>query len=120
LFRESLDQGDRRFQVHPQDARALRVGVLADGDGVLHAGVVDEDVDLAERVDQRRDAPQVGQVVGDLALQVQLQDAYAGLLQRGGARLADAARGAGDERGDHASPGMEKPLCFNSVINCSS
>jgi len=65
---------------------------------VENAGVVDEDVDLAERGDELRDAGEVREVVDDLArLLVQRKDAEAALLEECGRRLADALRGAGDQ-----------------------
>ena len=120
LLGHRADQLDRRFQVDAQDALALFLGVVVDGNRVLHAGVVDQDVDLAERIDQLRNAGEVGKVVLDLAFEVQAQDAESRFRQGVGGGAADAARGAGDQRGFHASPGMVKPAALSSLISSFS
>src|SRR6185503_18503711 len=74
-----------------------------------------------ETVDQLRDPGKVGEVIGELALQVEAQDLEAGLLQRVGGGAADAARGAGDQRClQPARPGMVKPAAFRSLISSCS
>jgi len=88
---------------------------------VKNAGVVDQDVDLAQRGDQLRNSGEIGEVVDDFArLLVQREDAEAALLEERGCRLADALRGAGDEDGLQARPGIVKPLARSSLIKVSS
>src|SRR4026207_255597 len=85
------------------------------------AGVVDQDVDLAQRRDQLWDAGEIGEVVDDVArFLVQREDAEAALLEERGCRFADALRGAGGEDCLQATPAMKKPLARNSVIRVSS
>ena len=99
----------------------LRFRELVVGRAVEDAGVVDEDVDLAERSDQLRDAGQVSQVVDDVAgLLVQRENSEPALLEQRRGRLADALRGAGDENSLQTRPGMLKPLARSSLINVSS
>jgi len=96
LLRHRPDQLHRRLGVDAQDAAAHLLGVTLDRHRVLHASVVDQDVNLAERVDQLRDSRKVREVVGNFTLKIESQDTQAGLLQRLGGGEADAARGAGD------------------------
>src|SRR6185503_11856924 len=63
-----LNESDWRLEVDAQDAGALRVGVLVDRHRRLHAGVVDQHVDRAERLDQPRNAGEVGEVIDQVAL----------------------------------------------------
>ena len=79
--------------------RLAALGVVVDGNRGLHAGVVDQDVNLAERLDQLGNAGEVGQVVLDFALQIQPKDPQSGFRQGLGDGAADAARRAGDQRG---------------------
>src|SRR6267378_7006118 len=67
LLREGADQLHRRFEVDAQDALPRFFGVALDRDGRLHAGIVDEDVDGAERFDERRDALQVFKIICNTA-----------------------------------------------------
>src|SRR5678816_1214113 len=88
---------------------------------VEDAGVVDQHVDFAQRGDEFRDAGEIGEVVDDVArFLVQREDAEAALLEERGCRFADALRGAGDEDGLQARPGMLKPAPLRSRINSSS
>jgi hypothetical protein len=91
---------------------------------VEDARVVDQDVDLAERRDERRDAGEVLEIVADAAgdrLPVQPVDPEAGLLEQAGGRGADALRRAGDEdRLQSFRPGMVKPAALSSVISSCS
>jgi hypothetical protein len=65
---------------------------------VEDAGVVDQDIDLAQRCDQLGDSGEISQVVDDVArLLVERQDAEPVLPEQRGSRGADALRGAGDE-----------------------
>ena len=99
LLRQRTNQLDRRFEIHGEDAPSRFLGVAVDGDRSLHAGVIDEDVDLAERLGHSWDAGDVGKVVDDIArLAIEADDVTVGLAQRLGSGAADAARRAGDER----------------------
>ena len=121
LRRNRLDERHRRAQVDGEDLLHLRFRELVVRRAVEHAGVVDEDVDLAERSDELRDAGEVSQVVDDVArLLVEREDAKAVLLEERRGRLADALRGAGDEDRLQTRPGMLKPLARSSLISVSS
>ena len=48
------------------NAPAHLVGVTVDGDRVLHAGIVDEHIDIAEGGNELRNASKIGQVEADL------------------------------------------------------
>ena len=84
-------------------------------------------IKLRHYPDQRRDTGEVGQVVDHLAgeclirkFAVKRQHPPARFLERARGGQADAAAGAGDERGFQASPGIEKLLALSSLINSSS
>jgi hypothetical protein len=121
LRRDRLDQRHRRAQVDGEDLLYLRLGELIVRRAVEDAGVVDEDVDLAEGGDELGDAREIRQVIDDLArILVQREDAETALLEELGGRLADALRGAGDEDCLQVSPGMVKPAPLRSRISSSS
>ena len=126
--RRSAPPAPRRLTV--RISLLVRLGNRAVRIAVEHAGVVDQDVDLAEQLDQRGDAGEVragrrrrarrrlraGNVL------VQREDAQAALAEAPSRSPADAARGAGDQRRSsrRPGPGIEKPVAFSSVIKVSS
>src|SRR5215217_5562579 len=111
------DDAERDDRVDVEHALERVVGHLVDRGVDRVAGVVDDDVDLAPRVDRGLDQlvgrPLLGQVaavddglardlggrlLGDVAVEVVDHDVRAVLAQQLGRRPADAARRSGDDR----------------------
>src|SRR2546428_3228716 len=120
LARDALQAEEDALAVDPHDAVPVLFGEIHDVGAARDAGVVDEDIDLAEGVDGLADHPVdalevadvgpegqalaaeradgVGRRLGGPLLEVDRYDVRAALRQGQRRRAADAARGTGDDR----------------------